>query len=447
MQSNDDRKSDLGPSVGSPMNRRQVLTGVALGAGVAALVGSPAAKAHSVASGVYNVKVDGGAIGNGVADDTSKFQAAINSGLPVYVPPGTYRVVSTLTVASRSFVMYGDGPDISMVYFEPSTASNFLNFSGRGIDQLMIRNLGISASGSSTTFHDTAINAQWSWTGLTHHTVPSAFIENVVIGQNGTTPRFNCGIHLHGGQLCRILNCSFFQIREPRDAIGILITATTDGPPGPENNACETQVVGCYFLFQGMGIAIVGFAEGTRIANCSFVSVIRGIWIDGTPVFSGSPQAPSYYGLGAIFIQDCHFDFFLFGVDAQNVWNFMVRGSHFLLETGAVSGAACIKHARTNSPMLTGSENALYTNNIFYRNDNTSTVVFGIYVNGASADNRMKDILIDANRFCNQPFTHRVYLDTYTTRIRVTGTNLGNAGQGATLDLGTANVVDSPSPA
>ncbi|HEY5072055.1 MAG TPA: hypothetical protein VII63_08490 [Caulobacteraceae bacterium] len=54
-----------------------------------------------------------GAVGDGVADDTSAIQGAINSGLPFYIPSGVYKTSATLTVtttASHGQVVRGSGP-------------------------------------------------------------------------------------------------------------------------------------------------------------------------------------------------------------------------------------------------------------------------------------------------------------------------------------------------
>lgn len=80
---------------------------------------APGAVARSLAAkaaDVVSVK-DFGAIGNGVADDTATFAAAIAhgaaTGQAIFVPRGTYivkpKVLALTTVAADRFVMFGDG--------------------------------------------------------------------------------------------------------------------------------------------------------------------------------------------------------------------------------------------------------------------------------------------------------------------------------------------------
>lgn len=74
---------------------------------------------------VVSVK-DFGAVGNGVADDTTAIQAALNSGAKqVYMPSGTYKVSSAIKFPSE-ITIYGDGADktnISSTYNGPIFAS------------------------------------------------------------------------------------------------------------------------------------------------------------------------------------------------------------------------------------------------------------------------------------------------------------------------------------
>src|SRR5438105_237110 len=43
-----------------------------------------------------------GAVGDGVTDDTLAIQTAVNTGLPIYFPPGVYKTTATLNVTSPS---------------------------------------------------------------------------------------------------------------------------------------------------------------------------------------------------------------------------------------------------------------------------------------------------------------------------------------------------------
>lgn len=56
---------------------------------------------------VVSVK-DFGAVGDGITDDKTAIQSAINSGFPIYFPKGTYKVASTLAVPT-GMKLYADG--------------------------------------------------------------------------------------------------------------------------------------------------------------------------------------------------------------------------------------------------------------------------------------------------------------------------------------------------
>lgn len=58
-----------------------------------------------------------GAKGDGVNDDTAAIKAAVSvTGIPVYIPAGTYKVTSTITVPNTGgYRMYGDGKTLSIL--------------------------------------------------------------------------------------------------------------------------------------------------------------------------------------------------------------------------------------------------------------------------------------------------------------------------------------------
>lgn len=64
------------------------------------------------AAGAAPYLIPKGLVGDGVADDTVAIQAAINSGLPIYLPPGVYKTSSTIlinTLASNGQLIRGAG--------------------------------------------------------------------------------------------------------------------------------------------------------------------------------------------------------------------------------------------------------------------------------------------------------------------------------------------------
>lgn len=59
---------------------------------------------YSMVTGAPANVLDFGAVGDGVADDTVAIQAAFNSGIKdIYIPKGTYRITSTLTLSGNGY--------------------------------------------------------------------------------------------------------------------------------------------------------------------------------------------------------------------------------------------------------------------------------------------------------------------------------------------------------
>lgn len=109
---------------------------------------------------------DSGAVGDGVTDDTSAIQSAINTvqgfgGGVVFFPTGTYKTTSTLNVTSNAVYLLGEGRQASIIAPTAMSTANILfnGVSQGGLDSLAIipSALGATAAVRLTNCHNTTI--------------------------------------------------------------------------------------------------------------------------------------------------------------------------------------------------------------------------------------------------------------------------------------------------
>jgi len=100
---------------------------------------------------------DFGAVGDGVTDDTVAIQAAIDVGGTVYIPTGTYKVVSTLNISTDRLHLVGDGLGATLIDFEPTSNSSCLKVENGAnvIYQGSIKDIGFFSN--DTTYTKTCI--------------------------------------------------------------------------------------------------------------------------------------------------------------------------------------------------------------------------------------------------------------------------------------------------
>ena len=110
----------------------------------------------TVGSAFINVKASTyGAVGNGVANDTSAIQAALDAaqtagGGTVYFPKGTYLVSSALTVHAL-VSLQGDGPGASIIQSSGGSSTSILVFSVSATYPAFIRGLQLKYVSSIST--------------------------------------------------------------------------------------------------------------------------------------------------------------------------------------------------------------------------------------------------------------------------------------------------------
>lgn len=93
---------------------------------------------------------DFGAVGDGVADDTTAFQNAFNAANNVYVPSGTYKLTAGLTVTNRNFSLFGAGKSGTKLLWTSAVAAGISVVSNTGLGganrfPFAIRDLTLSA--------------------------------------------------------------------------------------------------------------------------------------------------------------------------------------------------------------------------------------------------------------------------------------------------------------
>jgi len=98
---------------------------------------------------VLNVKTDFGAVGDGVTDDTAALQAALTVGGAIYIPPGVYKVTSTLTLATNAWIVGAGRTETILRQATNFTLMHLSDVDGFGLARFQIHNSQASASVTS----------------------------------------------------------------------------------------------------------------------------------------------------------------------------------------------------------------------------------------------------------------------------------------------------------
>jgi hypothetical protein len=155
-----------------------------------------------------NVKSVYGAVGDGLADDTNAFQAALNvlgvspGSAVLYVPSGTYRITRTLSIATRMYIaIIGEDPTTTTLKWGGATGGIILNINGV-VDSRFNR---LTFDGNRSA----SIGVDQSWDGHstifdTHNEYSDDIFKDVGIGLRGG----HLGV---GAADSVVLRCQFFR--------------------------------------------------------------------------------------------------------------------------------------------------------------------------------------------------------------------------------------------
>jgi hypothetical protein len=302
-------------TTGNTLSRAVVLASSNSGALVSFAAGSktvwcdaPAAMLNQAALAGANVKLYG-ATGNGATDDSAAIQAAINSGLPVYFPAGTYAVGTGLTAGNNGQLLQGCKGSVLQITASVDcltvtgntnqVLSLTINGNGHGGSGLVIHGAnnyvdgaevygcsghGICLDGQTTTCQFNQIHARYSHNnggiGISQNRVYDSMISdchcdsNALEGITVDNQSYRCliancnlnancqsggvgGIGLDEGDLTRIANC--------------IIQGTGSGCPGIkfQNNLGSmsgVNISGCTLVANG-GVGIWMANNGGKTAS------------------------------------------------------------------------------------------------------------------------------------------------------------------------------------
>lgn len=149
-----DTESGAPPGAGDPLTRRDLLK--VAGPSIGAVAAAPRAVRASPARGRVSV-ADLGARGDGAADDTAAFRAALARAQVVDVPPGAYRIEAPLRIGDGQILRgagrsgwepyTGEGPPRSPIRTE-IVVDGRLAFDARGSRNAAVAGLAIRARGA-----------------------------------------------------------------------------------------------------------------------------------------------------------------------------------------------------------------------------------------------------------------------------------------------------------
>jgi hypothetical protein len=149
--------------------------------------------------------MDFGAIGNGVANDSSAIQAALDTGKSVYVPQGTYLIVTALRLKTTGQMVCGDGSKSVLL-----TATDIETmYSSSNVFGVVLQDLAFSNTVSEIATGPTKFQVHFG-AGASGCTIRNCGFGTALTGAYVRTTH-HAGVWFEGANLNNILDCTFGQ--------------------------------------------------------------------------------------------------------------------------------------------------------------------------------------------------------------------------------------------
>lgn len=340
---------------------------------------------------MFSVK-DFGATGDGIVDDTASFQSALTAaaaaGRTLYIPVGTYRVLSKLT-ASGNVAIVGESRGTSIIYWPGSAANSGIEItlnSVSGFSQVCdVENLSlltgstVAAGAALKVIGDTATAAD---------RITSRVVARDLIIRGNTNPTidgWNIGIQLTNCTNSVIESMEFtgkVGAGEPNyDSVyGILYDNANGASPHPSG----LSVLSCFITYAKNGIYADDF-EGALVSDCQVLGVNTGVRFGGAANYPHATLMNSHVNASGIAIViDRMFEVFVQGslIYAQNSPSAatgiqMINGAGYCSIQDNIFENYNTAQA-FNGIIGTSATKSLISGNIFRRCDSINTLVPGI---------------------------------------------------------------------
>lgn len=338
---------------------------------------------------IVNVR-DFGAVGNGIANDTDAFNAALASGAKnIYFPPGTYRFDSKITYTFPNpssgpddtdnidaISIFGDGADVVSLYW-PSTDGMLFNYTSQQ-HALHLKGLSV-VTGAASSAVGLEFTNSYAFFGTF---VAQSDISDVTFrGSDGyaNKKRWGTCVKIANVSDINFNNVNFYGESDGTSGTGVSIASPGDGcfAVSPLICTCGTvyNFVNCNWSFLGTGFVYGAHTQTVQITNSFFAQCETGIYVP--------PVSPNT--LQGLLVSNT--TFFCFG-DSINIQsdlpNFFATGNFFTVNTA--------KRGIFISP----SNNFTIVGNQFLPYDDPNTSVCGVEIASTTAG---AVGLIDGNTF------------------------------------------------
>lgn len=257
---------------------------------------------------VANV-LDFGAKGNGIDDDSAAISNAVNTGLPVYFPVGTYSISRPITPVTEGQMFFGAGWRSLIVYKGPSA------FDCDGVGKIYIENMAINEDDPHRAADYAIANMRGQYSAV--HRVRIQAYNGIEHGANSgivSDCEIRCvadGIKIYNGDnTSTIENCIIASYD---------FTGTPDGGNGivVESGACA-NLKNVSTLLKNNGIKFAGTFASFNAIQCWFDNCNDGVRFEPSSIitrtrinncwFNGRNHAVHSYGnVAALWLDNCEF--------------------------------------------------------------------------------------------------------------------------------------------